>query len=112
MTKPSPVIEFPLTRKTAKNIINTIASEHTQYVRFSRHAKERMQQRSITNKQILQVLSCSHSRFTESPALTARGSHKATIQGIAAGDRIDIVVDIRRHDEDPSLYIVTVFLSK
>ena len=109
MAKPLTVQEFPLTDRTAKKIINDIAKNYSKRVKFGTHAKERMRQRDVTNMQVLQVLSSHHSRFIESPAQTPKGSFKATLQGISAGVRINVTVDIRRHEDDPNLYVVTVY---
>ncbi|MGI9276234.1 MAG: DUF4258 domain-containing protein [Endozoicomonas sp.] len=107
---PTPVKEFPLTPQTAKKIIQDLAKNHSQRIRFGSHARERMAERNVSNRQIFSVLRSDHSFFTENPHPTAGGSWKFNLQGFAAGVTLEVVVDLQRHDEDPSAYLVTVIV--
>ncbi|WP_017445233.1 hypothetical protein [Gayadomonas joobiniege] len=60
--------------------------------------------------QLFQVLQNKHSRMTELPHQTPNGDWKCNLQGIAAGEVIEAVVSLKRHDFDPSAFIVTVIL--
>ena len=51
-TDPQGVDEFPLTEGTARQIINNLAEHHTHRIRWSKHVKERMQERGVTASQI------------------------------------------------------------
>lgn len=50
-TEPQGVDEFPLTEGTARQIINNLAEHHTDRIRWSKHVKERMQERDVTTGQ-------------------------------------------------------------
>ena len=108
--KPESVHEFLLTSNSAKRIINDLANNYTARVKFGKHARERMQQRRVTNMQVLQVLGNRHSRVTEGPHQTPAGDWKCNLQGMAAGDIIEVVVTLKRHESDPSAFIVTVMV--
>lgn len=107
--KPLSFKEFPLSPISARKIVQDLANNHTGRIRFTRHARERMVQRSVSNRQILTVMRSRSSIFTEDPHPTPQGSWKCTMRGFAAGIHIEVAIDIRRHDQDPTAYVVTVF---
>ncbi|EGQ7650489.1 TPA: DUF4258 domain-containing protein [Vibrio alginolyticus] len=106
--------EFPLTSASAKKVINELASNHTSRVFIGSHARERMEQRGVTRMQIFQVLfqvlGNKHSRITEAPHQTPRGDWKCNLQGMAAGEIVEVVVSLKRHEDDPSAFVVTVMV--
>ncbi|EOX4945738.1 TPA: DUF4258 domain-containing protein [Vibrio parahaemolyticus] len=102
--------EFPLTSASAKKLINELASNHTARVFIGSHARERMEERGVTRMQIFQVLSNKHSRITEAPHQTPRGDWKCNLQGMAAGEIVEVVVSLKRHEDDPSAFVVTVMV--
>ncbi len=108
--RPKAIQEFPLSSSSARTLIMDLANHHSHRIRFSRHVRERMQQRGVSNRQIFQVLRSKSSRFTEPPHPTASGSWKFNLLGRAAGDWIEVVIDLKRHDHDPSAYLVTVMV--
>jgi hypothetical protein len=107
---PAAVNEFPLSQHSAKKIINELAINYTNRVKLSSHARQRMKQRGITNTQILKVLASTHSIFTEAPHMTAGGDWKFNLQGVAAGEVVEVVVVLRRLETDPSAFVVTVMV--
>jgi len=72
-TEPQGVDEFPLTEGTARQIINNLAEHHTDRIRWSKHVKERMQERDVTTGQILTLLKSRHSVFREGPYQETNG---------------------------------------
>lgn len=104
------VREFPLSAVSARKIVNDLAMNHTGRIRISRHAKQRMSERSVTLRQILHVFVSKHSRFIEVPHQTAAGDWKFNLQGVAAGDVIEIVTVLKRHEDDPTVFGVTVMI--
>ncbi|WP_145542911.1 DUF4258 domain-containing protein [Yersinia frederiksenii] len=92
------VREFPLSAISARKIVNDLAMNHTGRIRISRHAKQRMPERCITLRQILHVFASKHSRCIEVPHQTA------------AGDAIEIVTALKRHEDDPPVFVVTVMI--
>lgn len=57
-------------------------------VRFTAHARLRMRQRGIDDLQVLHVLRSGS--VEEGPALDMRGNWKATMTGLAAGERVRV----------------------
>ena len=47
--KPKGVDEFPLTEATARQIINDLAQNYTNRIRWSKHVKQRMSERGVTS---------------------------------------------------------------
>ncbi|WP_145518348.1 DUF4258 domain-containing protein [Yersinia mollaretii] len=102
--------EFPLSPVSARKIVNDLAVNHTGRIRMSTHAKQRMSERGVTLRQILSIFASKHSRFTEAPHQTAAGDWKFNLQGIAAGDVIEVVTVLKRHEDDPTLFVITVMI--
>ena len=90
--------EFPLSAISARKIVNDLAVNSTSRIRLSTHAKQRMSERRVTLRQIMSVFTSKHSRFTEAPHLTA------------AGDMIEVVTVLKRHEDDPALFVITVMI--
>lgn len=57
--KPQGVYEFPLTDRTARKIINDLANNHTNRIRWSNHVKSRMLERGVSSAQIMILLKVS-----------------------------------------------------
>ncbi|AIN18468.1 MULTISPECIES: DUF4258 domain-containing protein [Yersinia] len=102
--------EFPLSSISARKIVNDLAMNHTGRIRMSTHAKQRMSERRVTLRQILHVFASKHSRFTEVPHQTAAGDWKFNLQGIAAGDVLEVVAVLKRHEDIPAVYVITVMI--
>ncbi|EOU2320192.1 DUF4258 domain-containing protein [Yersinia enterocolitica] len=102
--------EFPLSSISARKLVNDLAMNHTDRIRMSTHAKQRMSERCVTLRQILSIFTSKHSRFTEVPHQTAAGDWKFNLQGIAAGDLLEIVAVLKRHEDDPTVYVITVMI--
>lgn len=110
-SEPQGVEEFPLTEGTARQIINNLAEYHTDRIRWSKHVKERMQQRGVTTGQILTLLKSKHSVFREGPFQETNGDWKFNLKGMAAGTVIELTVVLRNHQQAPSSILVTVWIS-
>lgn len=107
-SEPSTVSEFPLTVQSAKSLIRDLAANHSSRVKFSKHARERLQERDITIAQVFAVLKSHSSRFFEQPHQTPRGDWAMSLEGIAAGDPIRVPLVLKRPESDPSALIITV----
>ena len=112
MTEKKTVIEFPLSVKSAKTIIQDLAEHHSSSIKLSSHCRQRMRERGVTIRQIFQVLKCPHSQMTEEPHQTAAGSWKFNLKGFASGDRVEVVIDLKNSEYDPSAYLVTVIIKE
>ncbi|MGE4502570.1 MAG: DUF4258 domain-containing protein [Thiomicrospira sp.] len=105
-----PIVTFPLQDKVAKQIIRDLANNQTHKVRFGQHAKQRMTERNVTIRQVFDVLKSANSYFTERPHPTPGGSWKCNLLGIAAGERIEVVIVLKECETEPNAYIVTVMV--
>ncbi len=81
------VDELPLTEKTARKIINDLAENHTQRIKWSK--------RSV---------------FREGPYLEPNGHWKFNLKGMAAGKIIELVVALKNHHDNPSSILVTIWM--
>lgn len=104
------VTEFPLSNKTAQQTIMDMACYHSEKIRFSTHAQQRMLERGVTTLEVLSIMKSKHSQFTEAPHQTPKGSWKFNLRGCAAGNVTEVVIDLRRIETSPNAYIVTVFI--
>ncbi|PWI34827.1 hypothetical protein DI392_00665 [Vibrio albus] len=107
-SEPLTIAEFPLTAKSAKRILRDLAENHTGRVKFSKHARERLEERDITIQQVLCVLKSTSNRFHEGPYQTERGDWKMNVEGIASGEPIRVPLTLKRHEDDPQIFIITV----
>lgn len=110
MTVETIAVSFPLQEKIAKRIVQDLAYNATDKIFFGPHAKQRMNERGISIKQVMTVLQDNASRFTEKPHLTVRASWKFNLQGFAAGDIVEVVIDLKNVEHDPNAFVVTVML--
>lgn len=107
-SEPLKIVEFPLTARSAKLILRDLAENHTNRIKFSKHARDRLSQRDITIQQVLCIFKSNSNRFHEQPHQTAGGDWQMNIEGIASGDSIRIPLVLRRHEDDPSVLVITV----
>ena len=108
MTDVTTTDEFPLSRKMAKQILREIVAHRSQNLRFSRHARERMAEREVTTRQVIQLINSTSNRFTEDPHQTAAGSWKFKLTAYVSGREVHAVFDLKRCETDPKTIVVTV----
>jgi hypothetical protein len=109
MTDPvSTTSEFPLSGRMAKQILREIVEHRSAKLKFTKHARDRMAERGVNNRQVIQVIKSSSARILEGPSQTAHGSWNVTIQGFVSGDNVRVIFDIRRCESDPTAFVVTV----
>ena len=104
------VIGFGLDRCSVKRVAARLAEEDSSRIRLSRHARQRMQERGVTIRQVLDVLKSKHSYVTEGPAGTATGSWKFNLMGFSAGEALELVLDMRGLEPELSVLLVTVIV--
>jgi len=107
---PEGINEFPLTEGSARKIINDLAENHTNRIRWSGHVKKRMAERGVTARQILTLLKSKRSVFREGPYEEPNGDWKFNIKGMAAGTVIELTVALKNHHNDPKSTLVTVWI--
>ena len=73
---------------------------------LTKHAKQRMRQRGINQRQIMECLR--RGRICEPAHLTIQGDWKATLEHRYAGDRVGVVVAIERQEYGEFAVVVTV----
>jgi hypothetical protein len=108
---PKGIAEFPLTEKTARLILNDLAENFTDRIRWSRHVRSRMTERGITSRQVLTLLKSKHSVFNEGPYREMNGDWKFKLKGLAAGQIITLTVVLKNHHDSPSSVLVTVWIN-
>jgi len=82
-------------------------AEDTPKVKFSRHARERLQERRFTT---VQVLRCIRTGFLYEPVhQDARGDWKCTLRHVWAGDEIKVAVALKRDGRGDWIAVLTVF---
>ncbi|MCW8356206.1 MULTISPECIES: DUF4258 domain-containing protein [Marinomonas] len=107
---PQGKVVFPLSEFTARKIINDLAENHTNRIRWSKHIKERMLERGVTTGQVLALLKSKRSVFREGPYLEINGDWKFNIKGMAAGSIIELSVAIKNHTDNPTSILITVWV--
>ena len=82
-------------------------AKDTSKIKLSKHARERMKERSISFKQI--VCCFEHGDITEGPYLNPRGNCRLNVSVRSAGEYITSSVEIRSDDNGESSIVVTTF---
>ncbi|MBJ7539691.1 DUF4258 domain-containing protein [Marinomonas transparens] len=108
--KPKGIMEIPLSEFTARKIINDLAENYTDRIRWSHHIKARMVQRGITTSQVLTLLKSKRSVFREGPYPEPNGDWKFNLKGMAAGSIIELTVALKNHHDSPSSVLITVWV--
>lgn len=109
--KPVVIKEFPLSIKAARQIVMDLAWHHNKRILFGRHCRQRMAERGVTVRQIITVMRSKRSDITEGPFQTPGGDWKFTLNGVAAGERLNVVIALRRVEHCPSAMLVTVWIN-
>jgi hypothetical protein len=107
---PDGINEFPLTENSARKIINDLAENYTNRIRWSRHVKKRMAERGVTARQIITLLKSKRSIFREGPYEVPNGDWKFNLKGMAAGTVIELTIALKNHHNDPKSTLVTVWI--
>jgi hypothetical protein len=85
--------------------LRTIAKDSHRVV-LTKHAKQRMRQRRINQRQVMECLR--KGRICEPVHLTIHGDWKATLEHRYAGDVVRVAVAIERQDDGELAVVVTV----
>lgn len=85
--------------------LRVIAKESDRVV-LTRHAKQRMKQRRINQRQVMECLR--RGRVCEPAHLTIHGDWMATLEHRYAGDMVRVVVAIERQEDGELAVVVTV----
>lgn len=100
------VLPLNLSPISALRIVRAIAADSSK-VKLTRHARERMAQRDITLPQLLRCLRTG--RIAEGPARNARGDWAFRVEGIAAGDRINVAAALSTDGNGNRIIVITVY---
>ncbi|MBI2584659.1 MAG: DUF4258 domain-containing protein [Rhodospirillales bacterium] len=93
--KKAEIVPLQITATTARPIIQEIATNTSRIVILD-HAKRRMRKRRITPSQ---VVSCLRKGVViEGPALDDKGFWRCTMQRLAAGEEVTVVVSFNSRD--------------
>jgi tRNA(His) 5'-end guanylyltransferase len=85
--------------------LRAIASDSGRVI-VTRHAKQRMRERGINLRQIMDCLR--RGRIVESAHVTIHGDWKATLEHQSAGDRVRVAAGIERQEDGDVAVVVTV----
>ena len=85
--------------------LHAIAKDSNRVV-LTNHAKQRMRQRRINLRQVLECLS--KGRIYESAHLTIQGDWKATLEHQYAGDVVRVAVAIEKQEDGELAVVITV----
>ncbi|MCE6007570.1 DUF4258 domain-containing protein [Acinetobacter soli] len=108
MEQPDNIIAFSdLSESVARTKLREIAKDSSK-VFFTDHARKRMKQRKITNRQIICCME--HGQFDEGPYRETNGSWKMKLSVISAGDVISVVLVLDWDDvtKDHSIVITVI----
>ena len=98
----SRIIPFPKVGRWVVKRVHAIAGD-TDKIRWTKHARERIREREITSRQVLEVLRRGRG---VGPAQREEGEWKIILEKPQAGREIRVVVTMEGHDE---LTVVTVW---
>lgn len=95
-----------LTSERALQLLKQI-SINSGRIFFTRHASERMEERGITNVQVLRCLS--HGIIVEEPHRSVKGNWQMTIECMSAGTVVTTGVALDNDKDGNNIIIITVF---
>jgi len=101
------VLKINPSDKWVKETIQDIAMKSSERVYFTNHATERMQERDITNIQVIRCLR--HGKVIEGPSVNMKGNWKLTMEIISSGDLIRVVSELDRNKEGDYVVIITAY---
>lgn len=91
----------------AQQIIQEIVTD-TAKVHFTHHARERMSERDITFREVINCLS--KGNISEGPARSIRkGTWEMTFKILSAGEQISVVVALDSDEQGNYIIVITVF---
>lgn len=102
----SKIIPFNLTEPEALALLRDCARDESKLF-ISQHARERMQERHITRKQVLACME--KGRISEGPYRDIKGDWKCNVEHYTAGNVITAAVAIKYNENGERIVIVTVF---
>ena len=100
------VTQLELTRRSALKIIRELAEDSSKVI-ITHHARERMQQRNITDIQIFRCLL--HGNMQDSPYRDPRGSWKMKLENKSAGDVVKVVIALDCDSNGNYIVVITTF---
>ena len=106
--KTAKVLSFPMPEKAAWEIIRRTVELDEGGVRFTYHAKTRMQERGVSSIQVINVMKSQSSRMNEGPYQAPGGDWKCEIEGCAAGVAIKIALAIQDYPDEEKVIVITV----
>jgi len=99
-------LPFPLSKKKATQILREV-SEDSGRVFFTKHARERMQERCITRPDVMCCLE--EGQITDGPFPNPNGNWQCTMNWFRAGSPLTVVVVIDYDENGNHVVIVTTY---
>lgn len=100
------VVSLELKVDSALRIIRGIIQD-TSRVKFTFHARQRMEERGFSDRQIIKCLE--HGRIIEGPSRSANGNWECRVEGIAAGDVITVACALDYDKRGNHILIITAY---
>jgi hypothetical protein len=100
------LIQLRMTDHHFLRIVREVA-EDTRKLKLSKHARERMAERSFTSSQIFTCIR--RGAIYEPVHQDVRGDWKCTLRHVWAGDEIKVAIALKRNDRGDWIAILTVF---
>ena len=101
------VVDFDFSAPSALAILRECAKDDRR-VQYSPHALQRMNERKVTNMQVLRCL-C-RGTITENPHRDIKGDWKCTVSNYDSGQYINVAVVFKQNKNNERAVIITVFL--
>jgi len=89
----------------ARELLSRVADGDTGRIIWTEHARERMRDRDITTSQVMRCIR--HGRITEGPAPEMKGGWRMTLDVLAAGDPLRVVIVLTHDDSNDLIIVVT-----
>lgn len=96
---------LPMDPGRARELLSRVADGDTGRIIWTEHARERMRDRDITTSQVMRCIR--HGKITEGPAPEMKGDWRMTLDVLAAGDPLRVVVVLTHDDSNDLIIVVT-----
>lgn len=100
------VISIDLTESKARKIIAEIVEDSAK-VMITKHARQRMRQRQITDTQVIRCIK--HGQITEGPYRAVKGNWQMNLSTISAGDPLTVAIALDKDENGNHIIVITTY---
>lgn len=101
------VHQLNITPQLAKQIITDILAEGDSRIIFTKHAKERMEERAITRLQVKRCLQ--HGLYREEPSRGVKGNWEFSLSSVSAGDNLVVAAALDEDARGNKIIVITTY---